>query len=1569
MTVSGGAGSPQLKLQVALDLTFLRSQLAGLGRTVGDVPFSVVPTLDLRQLKRDINRLQKDIVININDSQVGTLNAKLVKAKEKLDLLRGEKIVVGVTGEASVTQREARRIRAGVKRGVLSQGGKILLPVGLQSISDSVVNKFKADLQRRLGTVTVGVTGETFVTQGEARRIRAGVKRGVLSQGGKILLPVGLQPIPDSVVDKFKADLQRRLGTVTVGVKANLEATAMRGGARSRADIDAEVARGLQAISEIGAARMAGASGSVTEEARRAQFRSAIEDLTVKQLQQVAKQLEVGGVSRLRKADLINKIVADASMEMIKRYLDPQAVMRGGGKGELQRFLDTFARGVFRFLGIDPESLRQRRLPPAIDWPAERPQRRILIGPSSTGRALPPGATPLALPGTAFANQRRLVGNVLTPELKEILRQAANAFVDTVRRELNAAVRTVRVRDLGNTVRAALTGQGVAGLLPPAVGRTPSIYSSGAAGGESRAELFARREREARIRSAARGAAVMAPGLVLPAARDPFAGQAFRAPSVPAGAVPSAQPPRDFFQALRGLSPILQLSRVPLSGAIKEIGEQFGYAIKQVLLFGTAYKALAFFIDLPRQAFEATRSLQTFNNQIRAVTENPEAANRSFAFLGDIVNRLSLPLQNARDGFVQLYASMSPAGMPADEIEGLFEGITSASAALGLSGAEMDRMILALTQMASKGNIAAEEVRQLANVLPSARPLLAEAARMEMDEFVTAMRRGQLSGEALQNTLFNLGVLLRRDFGEGAKGAATTLEGAMNRIGNAVIGMYEEFEPLVMEIAASVVPLLVEGIEGATRGVQAFAASFTNANTPVGELGGTARAVFDALQTLEGLFNALVSIARSLGPTLGQIGQVLLLLLRQVVAFLNTDFGRWFANTAAQVILLTNVATALTGVLTQLASFLLLNLLPRLVAASQGFVAMAQAQGTAAAAAAKLKGALTLLLALLLKFAAPVAIVAIISAIADAFGNAAGRAQELRTAAMGAAEAIRGMSRQEALNAQRQAREDARLISMIGERGDVDIRRGFVEVSEEEKAALARAGIGTERQVTRRRGLGGIVDVVSRERLAGALLSAQGREAEAAHRVRVVDFEGRQQGAGEALRDVTPVAVDAAGAKGREPGFYDSPQIQFLRQRLEIEKQLLESRRQQGLLSQTAFTIATAELELEIAKEMAAERLRLARLEASRANLTEADKALKIKDAEIFAENEEAIATERRNIAVEGARRELEGPLQDALQENTFLIQEQSLLQGNLKEGLIGLTSEQEAFLEVRRMTRNLSEDERQIVSETLELLEKSVQARLEAARATERLNVIEGIRRRTELATILDPQLRRRRELEQEGEPSEFIESVLLAEKEERKAAELTERLTGLANAIGDAFGTAFSDIITGASSVQEVLANAFRNIASSFADMVGEMISQWMRAQVIGLFQNLLPGLGASSGGLGSAASNLAQYAPIPSVVPGFANGGIVTGPTLGLVGEGRYNEAVVPLPDGRSIPVDLGGASGAGGDISTSIVVNVSNGQASSEVSGSQGNQLARELEGAVRQVILKETRPGGIIFSQR
>lgn len=214
----------------------------------------------------------------------------------------------------------------------------------------------------------------------------------------------------------------------------------------------------------------------------------------------------------------------------------------------------------------------------------------------------------------------------------------------------------------------------------------------------------------------------------------------------------------------------------------------------------------------------------------------------------------------------------------------------------------------------------------------------------------------------------------------------------------------------------------------------------------------------------------------------------------------------------------------------------------------------------------------------------------------------------------------------------------------------------------------------------------------------------------------------------------------------------------------------------------------------------------------------------------------------------------------------------------------------------------------------------------------------------------------------------------------EQLTLAQMSARtLQDAANGIGDAFAQSFSDIITGAQTAQASLAQFFKNTAKMFADMATQMIAKWLIMKAIGLIAGMFGG-GQAPGG-GQTSTGL-QWDPVKmdfnpiknangNVLVGgfqaFANGGIVSGPTLGLVGEGRFNEAVVPLPDGRKIPVDLG--QGAGNNISTNIVVNMNNDQSNSQMSGRGGQALGREIEGAVRNVILKETRPGGLIYSAR
>ena len=224
--------------------------------------------------------------------------------------------------------------------------------------------------------------------------------------------------------------------------------------------------------------------------------------------------------------------------------------------------------------------------------------------------------------------------------------------------------------------------------------------------------------------------------------------------------------------------------------------------------------------------------------------------------------------------------------------------------------------------------------------------------------------------------------------------------------------------------------------------------------------------------------------------------------------------------------------------------------------------------------------------------------------------------------------------------------------------------------------------------------------------------------------------------------------------------------------------------------------------------------------------------------------------------------------------------------------------------------------------------------------------------------------------------------------EAAEKRLQELTNtgyQVVEAAGAIGDAFGTAFKGLVSGSMTAQEALAGMFQSIADHFADMVAQMIAEYLKMALIKGIMSIIGGAvgggftplsneqatsfnfnpGAMTGGTPWAFAN-------GGIAPGgftaFANGGMVTGPTMGLVGEGRYNEAIVPLPDGKSIPVQLAGGDG-GNQIISNITVNVNNGQAQSNATGSNSSEMGRKIEGAVKQVIVGELRPGGLLASKK
>lgn len=112
----------------------------------------------------------------------------------------------------------------------------------------------------------------------------------------------------------------------------------------------------------------------------------------------------------------------------------------------------------------------------------------------------------------------------------------------------------------------------------------------------------------------------------------------------------------------------------------------------------------------------------------------------------------------------------------------------------------------------------------------------------------------------------------------------------------------------------------------------------------------------------------------------------------------------------------------------------------------------------------------------------------------------------------------------------------------------------------------------------------------------------------------------------------------------------------------------------------------------------------------------------------------------------------------------------------------------------------------------------------------------------------------------------------------------------------------------------LRSLMANLGQALVKSLTDMMAQSL---VEAGAKGISSGI-GGFVASMFGGGAAAANGAVWHGGFTPFHAFASGGIARRPTLGLIGEAGMNEAVVPLPDGKSIPVVMRG----GGNVTVNI-----------------------------------------------
>lgn len=183
---------------------------------------------------------------------------------------------------------------------------------------------------------------------------------------------------------------------------------------------------------------------------------------------------------------------------------------------------------------------------------------------------------------------------------------------------------------------------------------------------------------------------------------------------------------------------------------------------------------------------EAQKQLQAIQFTLMAATGSSTLAADAFQFVSAESQKLGLVLPTAAQGFANLSASATAAGVSLSDQKELFDAYARSSTTLHLSTEQSSRALLALEQMFAKGKIQAQELRlQLGQAIPGAAQRFQNAV-MEMTKGTSLAGKSfdQLlaAGDLTTSKFLPALVKALQDSGRGVEQAAQGLQANLNRV-------------------------------------------------------------------------------------------------------------------------------------------------------------------------------------------------------------------------------------------------------------------------------------------------------------------------------------------------------------------------------------------------------------------------------------------------------------------------------------------------------------------------------------------------------------------------------------------------------------------------------------------------------------------------------------------------------------------------------------------------------------------------------------------------------------------
>ncbi len=267
--------------------------------------------------------------------------------------------------------------------------------------------------------------------------------------------------------------------------------------------------------------------------------------------------------------------------------------------------------------------------------------------------------------------------------------------------------------------------------------------------------------------------------------------------------------------------------------------------------------------DLGKSVVNTSMDFQALENRMNASAADKSIGADSLSYIRKEADRLGLSFKGTADSFAGFEAAALRSGLTLGQTKQIFSDISTAATSMQLPATNVELTFKALEQIAGKGTVSMEELRQqLGDHLPGAFEIAAKSMGMTTREFYNMVSEGKvLSSEFLPA----FARALKEELGGSALDASTQLRASINRLNTDVMDSSNAWGEYLQ-------PSVQDGVEAFRGAAQASTKLANTLNKNRAEIGAVATSLtttttaFIAFRAAAGvqLSSALASLSTSL---------------------------------------------------------------------------------------------------------------------------------------------------------------------------------------------------------------------------------------------------------------------------------------------------------------------------------------------------------------------------------------------------------------------------------------------------------------------------------------------------------------------------------------------------------------------------------------------------------------------------------------------------------------------------------------------------------------------------------